>query len=97
MAAAALGNLISDVAGVGLAHYVEVLVNKAGVKHPVLTLEQLESSKVTYFSFVQIVMKCVYLLLILGKMDDESCTRHGIIGWLPDWHVPSYFLRLEEI
>lgn len=45
MAAAALGNLISDVAGVGLAHYVEVLVNKAGVKHPVLTLEQLESSK----------------------------------------------------
>ena len=28
MAAAALGNLISDVAGVGLAHYVETLVSK---------------------------------------------------------------------
>ncbi|CAJ0601191.1 unnamed protein product [Cylicocyclus nassatus] len=45
MAAAALGNLISDVAGVGLAHYVEGLVNKVGIKHPVLTSEQLDSSK----------------------------------------------------
>lgn len=50
MAAAALGNLISDCAGVGLAHYVEILVHKAGIKHPVLTLEQLESRKVLVHS-----------------------------------------------
>lgn len=51
MAAAALGNLISDVAGVGLAHYVEVLVNKGGIKHPVLTLEQLESPKACFLQY----------------------------------------------
>lgn len=47
MAAAALGNLISDIAGVGLAHYVEVAVQRVGIKHPVLTSEQLESGKVS--------------------------------------------------
>lgn len=46
MAAAALGNLISDVAGVGLAHYVELLVGKVGIKQPALTAKQLESGKV---------------------------------------------------
>lgn len=44
MAAAALGNIISDVGGIGLAHYVEFLVSKAGLKHPLLTPKQLESS-----------------------------------------------------
>uniref|UniRef100_A0A7E4UYD5 Transmembrane protein 65 n=1 Tax=Panagrellus redivivus TaxID=6233 RepID=A0A7E4UYD5_PANRE len=46
MAAAALGNILSDVAGVGLAHYVEAMVFRAGFKHPELTPEQLESSQV---------------------------------------------------
>ncbi|KAL3068012.1 hypothetical protein niasHT_038002 [Heterodera trifolii] len=46
MAAAALGNIISDVAGVGLAHYVEQFASHLGYKHPVLTAEQLESKKV---------------------------------------------------
>ncbi|KAI6233699.1 Transmembrane protein 65 [Aphelenchoides fujianensis] len=41
MAAAALGNIISDVAGVGLAHYVEFFVQRIGIRHPVLTAEQL--------------------------------------------------------
>ncbi|KAH7716054.1 Transmembrane protein 65 [Aphelenchoides avenae] len=45
MAAAALGNIISDVAGVGLAHYVEKLAGKLGIRHPVLTAAQLESSR----------------------------------------------------
>ncbi|VDN06648.1 unnamed protein product [Thelazia callipaeda] len=44
MAAAALGNTVSDVAGVGLAHYVEFFVSKCGIKHPVLNSQQLESS-----------------------------------------------------
>ncbi|EGT42890.1 hypothetical protein CAEBREN_21497 [Caenorhabditis brenneri] len=48
MAAAALGNLISDIAGVGLAHYVEVAVQRVGIKHPVLTSEQLDSGKARY-------------------------------------------------
>uniref|UniRef100_A0A914YXW2 Transmembrane protein 65 n=1 Tax=Panagrolaimus superbus TaxID=310955 RepID=A0A914YXW2_9BILA len=48
MAAAALGNIISDVAGIGLSHYVELLVTKLGVKQPALTPEQSESSKVRY-------------------------------------------------
>lgn len=46
MAAAALGNLISDVAGVGLAHYVEILIHKCGFRSPVLSSEQLETPKV---------------------------------------------------
>uniref|UniRef100_A0A915PMU7 Transmembrane protein 65 n=1 Tax=Setaria digitata TaxID=48799 RepID=A0A915PMU7_9BILA len=44
MAAAALGNTVSDVAGIGLAHYVELIVSKCGIKHPVLNSQQLESS-----------------------------------------------------
>ncbi|KHN70997.1 Transmembrane protein 65 [Toxocara canis] len=43
MAAAGLGHIVADVAGVGLTHYVEFLVSKTGVKRPVLTAEQLES------------------------------------------------------
>ncbi|PIO55512.1 hypothetical protein TELCIR_23100, partial [Teladorsagia circumcincta] len=45
MAAAGFGNLISDVAGVGLAHYVESVFLRMGIKHPVLTSEQLASSR----------------------------------------------------
>lgn len=40
MAAAALGNIISDVAGVGLAHYVELLVARLGFQQPELTPRQ---------------------------------------------------------
>ncbi|CEF59438.1 Transmembrane protein 65 [Strongyloides ratti] len=45
MAAAALGNTISDVSGVGLAHYVEIIVGKFGIKHPDLSADQLNSKK----------------------------------------------------
>ncbi|KAI6236019.1 Transmembrane protein 65 [Aphelenchoides besseyi] len=48
MAAAALGNIISDVAGVGLAHYVEFFVQRIGIRHPDLTADQLESSRARY-------------------------------------------------
>ncbi|XP_028298675.1 transmembrane protein 65-like [Gouania willdenowi] len=40
MAAAALGNLISDLAGLGLAGYVEALVTKLGMQVPDLTPKQ---------------------------------------------------------
>ena len=44
MAAAALGNTISDVFGIGSAWYVEHFCSKLGVRPPSLTLEQLEMS-----------------------------------------------------
>lgn len=40
MAAAGLGNAISDVAGIGSAWYVETLANKIGVAYPKLTPAQ---------------------------------------------------------
>lgn len=36
----------ADVAGVGLAHYVENIANNLGFHHPVLTKKQLESTRV---------------------------------------------------
>jgi len=57
MAAAALGNLISDVAGVGSAWYVESLSAKVGIKAPVLTPEQLSMGATTW---------CIYLGRALG-------------------------------
>ncbi len=42
MAAAALGNAISDVFGIGSAWYVERWSSRLGVRAPVLTIEQLE-------------------------------------------------------
>jgi len=46
MAAAGFGNIISDIAGVGLAHYVEFAVAKFfDVRPPPLTAEQWDSSR----------------------------------------------------
>lgn len=42
MAAAALGNTISDVSGIGLVHYVEAVARKFGLYHPELTDKQVE-------------------------------------------------------
>ncbi|XP_003458640.1 transmembrane protein 65 [Oreochromis niloticus] len=42
MAAAALGNLVSDLAGLGLAGYVEVLASKLGMQVPDLTPKQVD-------------------------------------------------------
>ncbi|VDN58668.1 unnamed protein product [Dracunculus medinensis] len=44
MAAAALGNTISDVSGIGLVHYVEAVARKFGLYHPELTDKQLNST-----------------------------------------------------
>jgi len=45
MAAAALGNVISDVSGLTLANYVELLVARFGIRAPTLTPRQKESSR----------------------------------------------------
>ena len=61
MAAAALGNTISDVLGIGSAVYVERIVEVIGIKPPDLTPVQLEmksarraSNFVRYFFYIQI-------------------------------------------
>lgn len=41
MAAAALGNTVSDVIGIGSVHYVEMFAQKVGFEAPKLTLAQL--------------------------------------------------------
>uniref|UniRef100_A0AC35FFP5 Uncharacterized protein n=1 Tax=Panagrolaimus sp. PS1159 TaxID=55785 RepID=A0AC35FFP5_9BILA len=43
MAAAALGNILSDIAGVGLSYYIEIGVRKLGIHQPTLLQEQAES------------------------------------------------------
>jgi len=48
MAAAALGNTISDVAGIASAWYVEMFAEKAGIKEPKLTAFQLASWQIRW-------------------------------------------------
>lgn len=40
MAAAGLGHIFADLAGMGLAHYIECLAVKTGIKQPFLTPAQ---------------------------------------------------------
>ncbi|XP_076806669.1 transmembrane protein 65-like isoform X2 [Clavelina lepadiformis] len=80
MAAAAFGNLISDLAGVGLAGYVEVLCGKAGLPAPNLTPEQMELNKTRIVANVGkalgIMIGCLVgmfpLLFIDVKHDQEG-------------------------
>lgn len=44
LAAAGLGNLVSDVAGLGLSQYIEAAAGKIGLSPHNLTTEQLSSS-----------------------------------------------------
>lgn len=50
MGCAAIGNLISDVAGVGMGSYVESVARKMGFKEPSLTPEQMALSTCRYAS-----------------------------------------------
>nr|CAD2144599.1 unnamed protein product [Meloidogyne enterolobii] len=79
MAAAALGNIISDVAGVGLAHYVEVFVTRLGFKSPTLTSKQLESRKarltVNLARAFGLIVGCLlgmFPLLFFGEVDKSK-------------------------
>ncbi|KAE9550702.1 hypothetical protein FO519_006085 [Halicephalobus sp. NKZ332] len=76
MAAAALGNIISDVAGVGLAHYVELFFNKMGIKQPPLSSEQLESAKARFIvnaaRAVGLVIGCLIGMFPLLFFDSTS-------------------------
>jgi len=85
MAAAALGNIISDVAGVGLAHYVEMIVGRLGIKNPVLTAEQMESQRtriaINLARALGLTVGCVIgmfpllFFTIREKMTSDSCPK----------------------
>jgi len=48
MAAAALGNIVSDVSGIGLAHYVEAATNRLGYESPNLSSKQTEMPRTRF-------------------------------------------------
>lgn len=59
MAAAGLGNTISDVMGLGLAHYVERFCEFIGLRPPKLTQEQMElmsSRRVASYVSIDIIL-----------------------------------------
>ncbi|CAB1320934.1 unnamed protein product, partial [Coregonus sp. 'balchen'] len=78
MAAAALGNLVSDLAGLGLAGYVEVLASRLGMQVPDLTPKQADMWQTRVSSHmgkgIGVTIGCIlgmFPLLFLGD-DDES-------------------------
>lgn len=81
MAAAALGNTISDVIGIGSAVYVERLAEVIGIKPPPLTSIQLEmkasrrASNMVIINNLCLIFRYCTLLNILG-----SCSRYNC--WL---------------
>jgi len=79
MAAAAIGNLISDVAGVGLGGTVEVIAAKFGCKQPALSTEQMQMRSTQLCSnmgaAVGVALGCflgMFPLLLMAHKDDED-------------------------
>lgn len=80
MAAAGLGNALSDVAGVGSAYYVERLAEKVGVRPPKLSLVQLQMPRTRWSTqsgrAVGVAIGCIIgmfpLLFIPHKEDREK-------------------------
>ncbi|XP_076072475.1 transmembrane protein 65-like isoform X1 [Mytilus galloprovincialis] len=81
MAAAALGNLLSDVCGVGSAHYIEVLCSRFGVRGPALKPDQVDMKQTRYSSntgkAVGVSIGCflgMFPLLFYGGAKDKEET-----------------------
>ncbi|XP_066943177.1 uncharacterized protein [Macrobrachium rosenbergii] len=79
MAAAALGNTVSDLAGIGSAWYVENIAVKIGIKPPSLSQEQLEMMSSRWSSNigrgVGVVLGCLlgmFPLLLLSNHQEEK-------------------------
>ncbi|RUS77766.1 hypothetical protein EGW08_014471 [Elysia chlorotica] len=79
MAAAALGNLISDVGGLGSAHYVETVAARVGVRNPHLSPEQVEMRRTKWASnlgkFIGVTIGCLlgmFPLLFFPKKNSEA-------------------------
>ncbi|XP_076611094.1 transmembrane protein 65 [Chaetodon auriga] len=86
MAAAALGNLVSDLAGLGLAGYVEALASKLGMQVPDLTPKQADMWQTRLSAHmgkaIGVAIGCVlgmFPLLFLGDddKDDEEAGPSG--------------------
>ncbi|CDQ57383.1 transmembrane protein 65 [Oncorhynchus mykiss] len=78
MAAAALGNLVSDLAGLGLAGYVEILASRLGMQVPDLTPKQADMWQTRVSSHmgkgIGVTIGCIlgmFPLLFLGDDEDE--------------------------
>ncbi|XP_016359528.1 transmembrane protein 65 isoform X1 [Sinocyclocheilus anshuiensis] len=83
MAAAALGNLVSDLAGLGLAGYVEALAVRFGMQIPDLTPKQVDMWQTRVTSHmgkaIGITIGCIlgmFPLLFLSDDDDEKKKNH---------------------
>ncbi|KAM7373683.1 hypothetical protein PAMP_008517 [Pampus punctatissimus] len=79
MAAAALGNLVSDLAGLGLAGYVEALASKLGIQGPDLTPKQADMWQTRVSSHmgkaIGVSIGCIlgmFPLLFLSDDDDKE-------------------------
>ncbi|KAF2362079.1 Transmembrane protein 65, partial [Trinorchestia longiramus] len=80
MAAAALGNTISDLAGIGSAWYVESAAEKVGVTAPLMSPTQMETSQARYSANAGrafgVVLGCILgmfpLLFISSSKDKDS-------------------------
>ncbi|XP_041811457.1 transmembrane protein 65 [Chelmon rostratus] len=86
MAAAALGNLVSDLAGLGLAGYVESLASKLGMQVPDLTPKQVDMWQTRLSSHmgkgIGVSIGCIlgmFPLLFLGddEEDDKEAEPRG--------------------
>nr|XP_020444337.1 transmembrane protein 65 [Monopterus albus] len=76
MAAAAMGNLVSDLAGLGLAGYVEVLASKLGMQVPDLTPKQADMWQTRLSSHmgkaIGVSIGCILGMFPLLFLDDEK-------------------------
>ncbi|KAF7210734.1 transmembrane protein 65 [Nothobranchius furzeri] len=84
MAAAALGNLVSDLAGLGLAGYVEVLATKLGMQVPDLTPKQVDMWQTRLSSHmgkaIGVSIGCIlgmFPLLFLNSDDEDEEAQPG--------------------
>jgi len=83
MAAAALGNMISDMAGIGLAGYVEVLASGLGIEEPHLTAQQLMMKSTRFANYggraIGIMFGCILgmfpLLFFKGGREEEDAEK----------------------
>ncbi|XP_033831268.1 transmembrane protein 65 [Periophthalmus magnuspinnatus] len=84
MAAAALGNLVSDLAGLGLAGYVEALVSRLGLQGPDLTPKQADMWQTRLSAHlgkaIGVCIGCIlgmFPLLFLSEDDEDDKTSHS--------------------
>jgi len=88
LAAAGLGNMISDVAGLGLGGYVEASSKKLGLKDPKLTLQQMQTRKVRLLNFIAtsigICIGCILGMVPLLFMDPEENDMQEMFAMLKE-------------